>query len=263
MVKSAEKRSTPSKRKRLDIPRKPSRSHGRARYAVLLAATEKLLESENPDSIGLYEIAAKAKIPNASIYHFFPSREAAYVALAQRYMDELDAAHRIPIEAALIQSWQDLYRIDVRRAYEFYNRRKPAMKILYGGYGGVEARNIDTIFTLEIARCQYDRLNSIFHMPHIPDPEHFFEIRTAILDAIWSVSVRRYGYITERHFEESLDACMSYTAQYLPRRIQRRANLEAAAARGDLITLPITRRAEAPAAPVAMDQPGAGRPATS
>ena len=50
------------KRKRREGPRAPSRGRGVARYGALLDATDALLQVENPDTIGLYQIAEQAGV---------------------------------------------------------------------------------------------------------------------------------------------------------------------------------------------------------
>ena len=59
----------------------------------------------NPDEIGPYQIAERAGVPPASVYQFFPTKEAAYQALAERYLDGLLEVHAQTIEARLIQTW--------------------------------------------------------------------------------------------------------------------------------------------------------------
>lgn len=225
-------------RKRETSPRTPSRGRGVRRYAALLDATAELLHEEAPDAIGLYQIAERAGVPPASVYHFFPTKEAAYVALASRCSEELLEIHRTPIEARLIESWQDLYRIDTRRAMEFYNNNPPYLKIIYGGYGGVDAHNVDKVLALSFSMSSYDRLNRIFHMPVIREPEKKFEIRLGILDNVWQISVRRHGYITEEYFEESTKAAIAYARLYIPDHLEPREFLLDAARKGGTIELP-------------------------
>ena len=67
-------------------PRKPSRERGHMRYAALLDATEALLQHHSPDDIGLYQIAEHAAVPPASVYHFFQTKDSAFLALAERYL---------------------------------------------------------------------------------------------------------------------------------------------------------------------------------
>jgi AcrR family transcriptional regulator len=219
-------------------PRVPSRGRGVRRYAALLDATSELLLTEAPDAIGLYQIAERAGVPPASVYHFFPTKEAAYVALASRCCEELLEVHRRPIEARSIKSWQDLYRIDVRRAMEFYNSYPPYLKIIYGGYGGVDAHNVDKVLALFFSSSSYDRFDRIFHMPAMSEPEKKFEIRVGILDSVWQISVRRHGRITEEYFEESVKAAIAYSRLYLPDHLEPRPFLVEAAERGATIELP-------------------------
>jgi AcrR family transcriptional regulator len=229
---------TPIKKDRAVGLRKPSRGSGFARYQVLLEATESLLQTANPDEIGLYQIAEKAGVPPASLYHFFPTKEAAYQALAERYLEGLLRMHSEPIEARLVRSWQDLSAIDMRRAMEFYNARPPMLKILYGGFGGVEARNIDIYVTEQMAHSAYERLNRIFHVPFLRNQHTKAQVALAILDSIWSISVRQHGKITEEFYEEALRAVCAYRRLYLPEMLEPRAMLLEAVASGGTITIP-------------------------
>lgn len=228
----------PSTKARGAKPRAPSRGRGVLRYAALLDATAALLHEQAPDAIGLYQIAERAGVPPASVYHFFPTKEAAYVALASRCSEELLEVHRQPIQAADIKSWRDLYRIDARRAMEFYNSSPPYLKIIYGGYGGVDANNVDKVLALSFSCSSYDRLDRIFHMPVISEPEKKFEIRLGILDSVWQISVRRHGYITEDYFEESVKAAIAYGRIYIPDHLEPRELLLEAARSGGTVSLP-------------------------
>ena len=236
------------KPRRREGPRTPSRGRGLLRFNALLDATESLLQSTNPDEIGLYQIAERASVPPPSAYHFFPTKEAAYDALAERFMVQLLDVHRTPIEANRLTNWTDLFLIDIDRGRDFYNRHPPALKIFYGGYGGVNAKNIDRIAADKISTSNYDRMNRIFHMPILSDTHRPFEVRLGILDAIWTLSVRRHGYITQDYQDEAMEACLAYSRVYLPARIERRDLLIQAAERGESVTLPFEPSADEPVA---------------
>lgn len=225
------------KRVRRETPRPPVRGRGVARYAALLDAAHELLQHEDPSKVGLYQIAEQAGVPGPSAYHFFPTKEAAYVALAERYVQEVLEIHAVPIEARLINGWQDLYVLDNRRAMDYFNNNPAASKIMYGNYGGAQAREIDRIFNRKLARGNYSRLNKIFHMPYMSDPERVFEINLAILDGIWEVSVRREGRITNDYMDETDRACFAYLRLFLPDRIDLREELKAAQARGEYLLM--------------------------
>lgn len=226
-----------AKTKRPSKPRKPSRSRGKARYKTLVKSTELLLQTEEPDQIGLYRIAEQAGIPAASAYHFFPTKEAAFTAVAIKALDELMEVHRQPIPARDVLTWQALFRIDVNRARDYFNSNPAGMKILYGGYGSVDSRNIDEAQSRRMSGASYRRLDSIFHMPFLRNPDQKFENRMAILDAIWSNSVRRFGVIRDEFHDEAYIACVAYANTYLPERLEPRQELLEAAEAGGVVSL--------------------------
>jgi len=247
MRKSSAVQAEEPKPRRRGGPRTPSQERGLLRFKALLDATEDLLQSNDPDAIGLYQIAERANVPAPSVYHFFPTKEAAYDALAERFVGQLLEVHNAPIEARRLDNWTDLFRIDIDRGRDFYNRHPPALKIFYGGYGGVNAKNIDRIAADKISTTNYERMNRIFHMPVLRDAERLFEVRLGILDAVWTISVRRHGHITQDYQEEAYEACLAYSRIYLPARIEQRDVLRQAAERGESLTLPFDTRMDAPA----------------
>ena len=220
-------------------PRKPSRGLGVVRFNALVEATEQLLGEYSPDDVGLYQIAEAAGAPTASVYHFFPTKEAAFLALAERYLQGFIALGEEPIEAASLQSWQDLFALDHRRAMEFYNSHPPALKIFYGGYGSLQTRQADIRFTAGIAGSLYRRMDAAFHMPFLRDAGMNFHIALAIMDAIWAISYQQHDEITEAFYKESLEACMAYCRLFLPERVEPREFCLQAAARGERISLPL------------------------
>ncbi len=214
------------------------------RYSALVEATERLLLHHSPDDVGLYQIAEEANVPPASVYHFFPTKEAAFLALAQSYLEDFIRLGDEPIPATALHSWQDLLKIDQDLARNYYNAHPPAMKILYGGYGGVETRQVDSLFNLRIAETLSVRLDTVFHMPFVREAARKFENCIAILDGIWSISYRRYGEITYEYSQEALAACSAYCRLYLPEKVEVRDVYLEAAARGEMVILPRNPAAE-------------------
>lgn len=223
---------------RARTPRQPARGRGQLRYTALLDATEALLQASSPDEVGLYRIAEQAGVPPASVYHFFPTREAAFTALAQRLAGQLLEVHRAPVKARDIASWQALFRLDAGRARDFYNANPAALKIFYGGYGGVEARRVDAAVAERLSAAVYRRMDRLFHMPYISDPAPKFACRLAILDAIWSLSVQRHGSITDDYHEEALIACIAYSRHIFPEVVELRADFRALVEQDADISLP-------------------------
>ena len=236
---------TPARRG--SAPRQPARGRGQLRYAALVDATETLLQTESPDDVGLYRIAEQAGIPPASVYHFFPTKEAAFTALANRLADELVKVHRTPIRARDVVTWQGLFTIDAGRARDYYNANPAALKIFYGGYGGVDARRVDEAVARRLAGAVYRRMDHIYHMPFIREAARKFSCRLAILDSIWGISVQLHGSITDEYHQEALTACAAYTRHILPEAIELRDSFIALAEEDAMIAIPFEDFEEAAA----------------
>lgn len=220
-------------------PRVPLRERGVARYSTLLNATERLLTDGNPDSVGLYQIAKAAGVPPASVYHFFPTKEAAFVALVQRYVDGFAESSHLPARADQIHSWQDLMALEQDRARRYYTTHPAALKLLYGGYGGLDSRKIDIEFVSSLAQGMYGRYDNVFHMPYIADPARMFHISLTIMDSIWSLSYLRHSKITDEYALEALAACYAYCRLFLPERVELRQHFRDLAEQGREFTNPI------------------------
>lgn len=220
------------------VPRKPSRGIGVARFNALVDATEKLLCEHDPDDIGLYQIAEMAGASTASAYHFFPTRDAAFLAVAERYLEHFLSLTADPIEATMLRSWQDLLEIDSRRTMEFYNLNPSAMKIFYSGFGSTAVRKADIGFNNAIAGSIYRRMDFVFHMPILKDATRVYHIGLAIMDAVWAISFQKHGKISPEYFREGLAACEAYHRLYLPAHVEPRSFCQEAAARAEAIELP-------------------------
>ena len=83
MSNDVEEKAAADRQPKRIVARRPQRKPGQVRFRKLLDALDELLATSNVQDIGLYQIAAKAKVPNASVYHFFPSTEAALLAARQ------------------------------------------------------------------------------------------------------------------------------------------------------------------------------------
>src|SRR5580658_9370071 len=92
---------------RRSTPRRPLQERGRARYEAILDVLESLLAETDWDQIGYYQIVERAGMPAASIYHFFPSKSALVMALAERYFEHFRTASQASLVDARFPRWQD------------------------------------------------------------------------------------------------------------------------------------------------------------
>jgi AcrR family transcriptional regulator len=215
--------------------RRPSRERGQVRFQCLLQAAESLLAEHHPDDIGLYQIAERAGIAPASVYHFFPTKNALLLALAEQYHAAIRTLVAAPVPATRLVSWQDLLILRHERAVAYYNGHPVAAKIFLGVHPSWEIHRADQAYNHTASGTLFAYFDRFFEMPYVPDPQEKFEISYSIADAIWAISFDRLGAISTKYFEEAAAACIAYCRTFLPDRVPPRPEVAEAAMRGALL----------------------------
>lgn len=207
--------------------RLPSRRRGVERFELLLDATAALLEQRPDDDISLAQIAEKADVPLTSVYHFFPNRNSAFVALARRYHQQIYANAMIEISPSP-RAWQEVIAYRQRKGARYLNDNPAALRLFLGAGVSVEVRNTDLSGNATLARSRAEYLRSMFEIPAMPDLEKRIAISIAVMDGIWALSYSSYGCITEEYVEESIRTSTLYLRSYLPEFLELRAGAGAA-----------------------------------
>ncbi|SNS45683.1 transcriptional regulator, TetR family [Tardiphaga sp. OK246] len=195
--------------------RKPVRKHAQERFDTLLDATESLLADTANEDVSLAQIADIAGVPLASVYHFFPNRNAAFVALAQRFHAELRARAQQRQDPAPT-SWQEHLAHTQRRATSYLNGRPAALRLFMGAGVSVQVRNIDMEGNARISRRRAEEFSIYFDMPRIPELENRMATVLAMSDGIWALSYSIHGRITDAFVDESIRASVCYLRCFLP-----------------------------------------------
>jgi AcrR family transcriptional regulator len=207
---------------RRTTPRKPLQERGRARYEAILDVLEALLAETDWDQIGYYQIVERAGMPAASIYHFFPSKNALAMALADRYFVHFrQEAERFTANCAFPR-WQDFIAAGHRVTVEYYNNHPAAMKLILGAQPFMEIHRSDSTTNQIITGETVDSFRRMYELPYIQDPHRKFLIMLAIGDAIWRTSLDEHGYITPVYAEEATRAAIAYFRTFLPEDLQPR-----------------------------------------
>jgi AcrR family transcriptional regulator len=197
------------------VARQPQRKPGQVRFRKLLDALDQLLVSSSVQDIGLYQIAAQANVPNASIYHFFPSTEAALLALAEVHHNALLELSKRYLPASPSR-WQDLFRQKVTSAAEYHNGHPAALRLFLGANISVEVKSADISQYHRLVDGRSQLLEYYFHMPMIPDWERRLATYFAMIDGVFSLSYSENGFIREDYIAEAHQAGIAYLRCYLP-----------------------------------------------
>lgn len=193
-----------------NVPRKPERVNGRRRYAELVAAAERLLERDGLAHLTIQKIAREAKVPMASVYHFFPSPTAACLAVAETFLDGFAAALSEEIDNLEAMAWRDVIAVLQARTVEFYANHPYAGSLLLGSDRSWHIRQHD----LANNRAMAETISRLIarHFPWVePNAlERGIVNAISIGDAIWALSIAEHGRITPDYADEALLAACSY-----------------------------------------------------
>jgi AcrR family transcriptional regulator len=183
---------------------------------MLLDAADRLLADHETTDVGLYDIAAAAEVPPASVYHLFPTKEAALVALAERYLRGMSDFMVRPEDVVNYEKWQDFIGIEMGRAGQFYNEHPVMAKLFFGANVVREVRTLDARNVEAASGSIHQRMNEIFEMPYLRNSDVKFATMIGIYDGVWMTSYSRHGHITEPFAREAETAAIAYCGTFLP-----------------------------------------------
>ena len=200
-----------------------TQARGRARRELLIQSAKDLLDEQPLDSISLADVAARADIPTGSAYHFFPSVQGVFQALAERFAEELDAAISAPYEISADANWSAILFQAIDRACVIYEQAPGYRQLIIGGKAPPAIKLADRIHDEQIGPLVIDAIGQYFVMPEIPRaPEIFFNM-VEMVDLFLMLSVIRNNAITEEMKAEAKRAAYAYLRTYLPDEFPRRA----------------------------------------
>lgn len=195
---------------------KPVQERSIRRFDELLLAVDELLAAREPEDVGIYDIAKQAGVAPASVYHFFPSKEAAFLALAERYLGELSEVSARPHDPSSIRNWPDLFELAINRAVDFYNTHPVFRKLFLGGAVSADIREREVAFNARISENGYGWMQRYFLMPYLPDSSLRFSVIWSIFDGICVTSQVREGEITDAFRAQAVTAVVAYCRTFLP-----------------------------------------------
>ncbi len=197
-------------------PRWPSRADSKARFQLLMQAVETLLQQCGPSEITIQMIADAAHMPTATVYHFFPSADAAMFAQARAYIERFEKLSAEPTPPHDRRSWQGSWRVGAQRGRDLYMANVACMRLLLGPDVPRDIQTYDSDFNVRLGRAIAGQFHDYFVTPDIEGLEAICTNAVEISDTFWRMSFERHATIPDAFFEESMRAVVGYLRTYLP-----------------------------------------------
>ncbi len=178
--------------------RLPQRQRGVRRYEQLLDATEALLVARPETDLSLSMIAEAAGVPLPSVYHFFPNRNAIFMALAERFHRHLATLAAQPLQPRP-ESWQDVIRRRQTAGARYLNAHPAALRLFMGASVSVEVRNLDLRGNASLALTRAEEFRRLFDCSSLTALEHWLAVTIGLMDGIWAISWTETRSITDAY----------------------------------------------------------------
>jgi AcrR family transcriptional regulator len=199
------------KRKRQEVTRK----RGDVRREALLQAAYDLLCLSAVEDISFRDIAAKARIPEGSAYHFFANRFDIFSALAKKLSELFVEAHRRTVPPAKRKTWQALAEHLVDVGVRVYEENPPARQLLIGGKTPPEVKLSDRLNDRAVSVVMYEVFSRHFELPDNTEIRDAFYFFIEITDLILTLSMIEHGRLTAGMIGEAKRAGIGYLSTYL------------------------------------------------
>jgi AcrR family transcriptional regulator len=198
------------------------RAPGIARRARLLLAARQLLRTRDLDRLSLADVAARARIPKGSAYHYYDDILDLYAQLLAIIDEELLEDARRPLRGESIECWADVVSTLVHRAVRYYAADPAARQLILSAKVPPELKLRDRQNDIQIGNVFVQHIEERFDLPPHPRRTAVFYRAVEIADLMFSLSFLEHGRITREMTGEAVRAMVGYLGGYLPSVLPRR-----------------------------------------
>ncbi|MBS9778990.1 MAG: TetR/AcrR family transcriptional regulator [Moraxellaceae bacterium] len=195
---------------------------GRIRRQKLLMGARELSKTRLISEISLADICQEADIPRASAYHFFPNVDSIFLAL--RFLNAIELLEGIKeVDISNYDRWQGYLTAVVDKAVKLLNDDPTKAKLVYEANApDFEGKDYGTKVEYQVSKIFYDNLDVQYHIIDYDRIKNITLIGYSIVNAIFTISYRQHGCITDYYRQEAVTACIAYLRSYLPETLNRK-----------------------------------------
>lgn len=186
------------------------------KLARINSAVVQLMQRREATDISMYDVAKECGMATSTIYHHYPNIENLFHCLLEDVFHDFDSLLENCIDDTSITHWSDINRMIETAYVKYYNNNPVAKKLILGRHTFSELGHADTEHDLLLGQQVEMIYREYFDIPKLPQPINIFAISLQVADKIYSLSYRKYGYITPELAQEALRLTESYLQLYIP-----------------------------------------------
>jgi AcrR family transcriptional regulator len=192
------------------------RAPGIARRARLLQAARELLSTRDLDVLSLADVAARARIPKGSAYHYYGDIMDLYASLLALIEEELLEDLRRPLRGAGLGTWADVVAALIRRGVRYFDAHPAARQLVLSPKTPSELKLRDRQSDIRIGQVFERHIGERFVLPEHPARAKVFFRAVEIADLMFSLSMLEHGTITPEMAGEATRAMVGYLGSHFP-----------------------------------------------
>lgn len=184
-------------------------------------AVVQLMDRREATDISMYDVAKECGMATSTLYHHYPNIEDLFHTLLKDVFDEFDLLLERCIDEEKVSHWTDINKMIETAYVDYYNNNPIAKKLILGRHTFSELGHADTEHDLELGHQVEMIYRRFFDIPQLSQPINIFAISLQVADKIYSLSYRKFGYITPELAQEAVRLTESYLQIYIPKICQR------------------------------------------
>ncbi|TVP56145.1 MAG: TetR/AcrR family transcriptional regulator [Halomonadaceae bacterium] len=195
--------------------RKPVQGRSRERVEKVVAAAEALLLERGPEDTSIPEVAARAGVPRASIYPFFPNKYALFLAIGDYHLKQVAQLIEQSSTGLDATHWQELVRGVVSVVANYYNSHPVAGLLILGGPMSRTGYLSQEVTIQDIGQRVRPVFLNLLPARPLPDSPDVITIAVEIAFACMRHSWFTHEQVTDAMAEQASMAAVSYLSNWL------------------------------------------------
>ena len=113
------------------IPNKPKQKRSLERYEKILDTLEKILLRDGVHAVSIQEVSKIANMKRPTLYKLFPSNEALFHGLSERYMENFNSLYRKNTETSVIKEVEWYFNLFIDLVSIYLNQNKACAALFF------------------------------------------------------------------------------------------------------------------------------------
>ncbi len=192
----------------------PVQARSKQRFNKILAIAEEMVVADGVDAISPHKIAKRAQIPPASVYQYFPSMGALFSTMAEvHFVKAFDLVNET-IENTSIRHWQDLAKILVDGAYDFYRKDKISEILFLGVYLAPGVRELSVERLTRFGLWYAEKFALFYKKSELVELPEKLSLCIEVMKGVYIRCLNLHGELRPEYKEEARILVMNYLQDF-------------------------------------------------